>query len=86
MATEPGATVIENDAPAVPELQIPGWKAEWDENWERAKAAGWPVTEKADFAEKQAECDKMNEDISTMITDPDDPRYGSHYEVVIGWE
>ena len=78
LAVEPGATVIGNAAPAIPEAQIPGWKADWDENWERAKAAGWPVTEKADFAEKQAECDKMNERTS-KITNPDDPEYGVQY-------
>ena len=80
MATEPGATVIENDAPAVPELQIPGWKAEWNEKWAEAQTVGWTETTKAEWARRQAMADEMNAYTAT-ITNPEDPEYGVRYGV-----
>ena len=80
MATEPGATVIESAAPAAPEVQITGWKAEWNEKWAEAQTVGWTEATKAEWARRQAMADEMNAYIAT-ITDPDDPCYGVEYGV-----
>ena len=80
LATEPGATVIENAAPAAPEAQIPGWKPEWNEKWAEAQTVGWTEATKAEWARRQAMADETNAEIA-MITDPDDPRYGVEYGV-----